>query len=209
MTSAGSSGRHKISVTRRWLAIPVVLVLAAGLWIVGNVYLRPTPPRPVARIVSLTPLPTLSTATEYMIRGDRDFDASAYDNAIADYTHAIALKPDYAEAFNNRAYTYMTIEDYSAALPDLDEAIRLRPGYVNALMNRGDMYNYYYRIDRARAIEDYDRVLELDPTAAQHTSVCGHRAIAANNGMTQGFFIKMIVSGTPGPASGCARGQAQ
>jgi tetratricopeptide (TPR) repeat protein len=56
-----------------------------------------------------------------------------------------------AEAYNNRAYTYMTIRDYADALPDLDQATALRPTYVNALMNRGDIYNFYYQIDRARA----------------------------------------------------------
>jgi hypothetical protein len=40
---------------------------------------------------------------------------------------------------------------YADALPALDRAIALRPTYVNALMNRGDIYNFYYQIDRARA----------------------------------------------------------
>jgi tetratricopeptide (TPR) repeat protein len=209
MAERDPTGRLIFAVARRWLAIPVVLVLAAGLWLFGNPYLRPTSTRPPARVVASTPLPALNSATEYMIRGDRDFDAGDYDTAIADYTHAIALKPDHAEAFNNRAYTYMTMQEYAAALPDLDEAIRLRPSYVNALMNRGDMYNYYYQIDRARAIEDYDRVLALDPTAAQHTSVCGHRAIAENNGMTPVFFVKMILSGAPGRDGACTAGQTR
>ncbi len=49
---------------------------------------------------------------------------------------------------------------------------------VNALMNRGDLYNYYHHIDRARAIGDYDRALELDPN---NSVACGHRAVAYQN----------------------------
>ena len=96
-----------------------------------------------------------------------------------------------AEAYNNRAYTYMTIRDYADALPDLDQAIALRPTYVNALMNRGDIYNFYYQIDRARALADYDRVLALGPEATHGASICGHRFLAGHNGWNLGALLDL------------------
>jgi tetratricopeptide (TPR) repeat protein len=117
-----------------------------------------------------------------MAQGDYDFGLGDYPRAITYYSHAIALNPAFAEAYNNRAYAYMTLGQYARALPDLDQAIRLRPDYINALMNRGDIHNYYYDIDYASAVRDYDRVLAIDPSSVHRTSVCGHRMLAVHHG---------------------------
>jgi len=183
----------------RWLAVAVVLVATAGLGFAGLEVVRlglsrQTTTQPATPVPLTAPPAALNTAADYLALGDYDFDQGDDNRAIADYSRAIDLNPDYAAAFNNRAYTYMTMQDYAMALPDLDRAIDLRPNYVNALLNRGDIYNFYYQVDRARAIADYDRALAADPSAANTTSVCGHRAIAANNGMTVGLYLRMVLS---------------
>jgi tetratricopeptide (TPR) repeat protein len=164
-----------------------LLFVAAVLFANAGGLLRYTVTRDAVRAQS-TPLPTsappaaLVTAADYLAQGDYDFDQGDYSRAITDYSRAIALNPALAEAYNNRAYAYMTLGQYALALPDLDQAIRLRPDYVNALMNRGDIHNYYYDVDYASAVRDYDRVLAIDPSAAYRTSVCGHRMLAAHHG---------------------------
>jgi tetratricopeptide (TPR) repeat protein len=140
------------------------------------------------------------TAQDYLAQGDLDYERGYCDEAIADYTHAIDLDPDFAEAYNNRAYIYMVKKDYAAALPDLDRALELRPNYVNALMNRGDIYNYYYAIDYDRAVADYDLVLSIDPNAADHTSVCGHRLLALNHGWNPNVLASVLTNGV---TAGC------
>jgi hypothetical protein len=95
----------------------------------------------------------------------------------------------------------MRQQDYAAALPDLDRAIALRADYVNALMNRGDIHNYYYAIDRQRAVADYDRVIALG--GASGTSVCGHRMLAYNDGWHAGVVIGLLAGGVE---SGCTVG---
>ena len=134
------------------------------------------------------PPAALITAQDYLAQGDYEFEQGDLNAALAAYSQAITLKPDYAEAYNNRAYTYMRLEDYAAALPDLDRAIELRPDYVNALMNRGDIYNFYYKVDFKRAISDYDRVIALGATG---TSVCGHRLLARNHGWNLLVFFEL------------------
>ena len=62
-------------------------------------------------------------------------------------------------------------------------------------MNRGDVHNYYYQVDRGSAIADYDRILAFDPKVARTTSVCGHRQVALNNGMTVGLWLRTVVTG--------------
>src|SRR6186997_463743 len=138
---------------------------------------------------------TLVTAQDYFAQGDYDYEQGNCDKAIADYARAIELNPDLAEAYNNRAYIYMVKKEYALALPDLDRALQLRPNYVNALMNRGDIYNYYYEINYERAVADYDRVLGLDPNAAEHTSVCGHRLLALNHGWNLNVLGSLLTNG--------------
>jgi tetratricopeptide (TPR) repeat protein len=110
-------------------------------------------------------------------RGDEAYDGGNCKQAIEAYTDAIELNPDYAEAYNNRAYTYMRMQNYAPALMDLDQALRIRPDYVHALMNRADIRNYYFERDRRKAIADYDHILRLGGKSKE-PSVCGHRAVA-------------------------------
>ena len=205
--------RQNRSPRRRWLAFIAVLALTAGLGFAGLEVVKVGLPRqttqPATPVPLTAPPSALNTAADYLALGDYDFDRGDYNRAIADYGRAIERKPDFAEAYNNRAYTYMTIQNYALALPDLDRAIDLRPNYVHALMNRGDIYNYYYQIDRARAISDYDRVLAADPNAAHSTSVCGHRAIALNNGMTVSLYVRMVLKVVSRGDDGCTQSPAQ
>ncbi len=62
-------------------------------------------------------------------------------------------------------------------------------------MNRGDIYNYYYAINYERAVADYDRVLKIDPSAANHTSVCGHRMLALQHGWNPNVLGALLTSG--------------
>jgi tetratricopeptide (TPR) repeat protein len=149
---------------------------------------------------SLTPPATLETAQDYLAQGNYVYEQGDCDKAIANYTRAIEINPNFAEAYNNRAYIYMVKKDYAAALPDLDYALQIRPNYVNALMNRGDIYNYYYEINYEHAVADYDRVLSIDPNAAEHTSVCGHRLLALNHGWNLNVLGALLTNGV---TAGC------
>ena len=131
----------------------------------------------------------LVSAADFFAQGDYEYDQGNCAAAITDFTRAIALNPQLAEAYNNRAYANMALQNYAAALPDLDQAIALRPDYVNALMNRGDIHNYYYDIDYDQAVADYDRVLALDHA---NTSVCGHRLLAQHHGWDLGVLLTVV-----------------
>jgi tetratricopeptide (TPR) repeat protein len=103
---------------------------------------------------------------------DYDYDRGACVQAIEDYTRAMNLDPVLVAAYNNRAYTHIRQQDYPAALPDLDHAIALRPEYVNALMNRGDIYNYYFDIDRKRAAAYFGENRRRTSVDAQRSFRC-------------------------------------
>jgi tetratricopeptide (TPR) repeat protein len=86
---------------------------------------------------------TLISAADYLYQGDFDYERGDCGKALSDYTKAIEMNPNFAEAYNNRAYTYMRMRTYPNALTDLNKALELHPNYIHALMNRGDIYNYY------------------------------------------------------------------
>jgi len=188
------------SVAARW-HLPVGIVCggvaalgALALFVVSQANQPVVACGAAAHSPSSTPPAALVTAQDFSAQGDYDYELGKCDEALGDYSRAIQLNPEYAVAYNNRAYTHMVKKEYAAALPDLDRAIELRPDYVNALMNRGDIHTYY-QVDYARAVADYERVLALGPAAYQGTPVCNHLAIARNGGQLPVTWVGALSGG--------------
>jgi tetratricopeptide (TPR) repeat protein len=83
-----------------------------------------------------------------------------YDRAIADYKKAIDINPRNADAYYNRAIVHDAKGEYDRAIADLSKAIEINPSHVRAYYNRGVAHE-------KRAVDDYRRVLSIDPDA-QH-----------------------------------------
>jgi len=82
-----------------------------------------------------------------------------YDLAIDRYTRTIELKPDFADAYNNRAMMYGQKGDHARAIQDSTRAIELDPGYHEAYNNRGNAH--VGMGNPIEAIRDYTRAIEL------------------------------------------------
>lgn len=68
----------------------------------------------------------------YIARGLSYEQHGDYDQAIADYTEAIRLKPDFTEAYNNLAVDLCRQKEFVVALPYANKAIELEPdGSIN------------------------------------------------------------------------------
>jgi tetratricopeptide (TPR) repeat protein len=118
------------------------------------------------------------TATDYFEKGNYQYDIGDCTGALESYTKSIELNSKYPESYNNRAYTYMMLQDYDRAIPDLDKALELNPNYVNALMNRADVLNYR-KEDNEAALRDYRKIIEL--TGSTSTAVCAHMVDASSD----------------------------
>lgn len=81
--------------------------------------------------------------------------------AIEYLDEAIKLKPDSAEAFNNRGNAYNDLGEYQRAIENYNEAIRLKPQHASAFYNRGFTYDDLGQ--HQRAIEDYNEAIRLKP----------------------------------------------
>ena len=119
------------------------------------------------------PQPTQNqmTAEEYFERAYNRTDDD-YDGQISDYSEAIRLKPDYAEAYYNRGNAYRDKGDNDHAIADYNEAIRLKPDYTDAYNNRG--VTYHNNGDYDRAIDDYNEAIRLKPDYANAYSNRGN-----------------------------------
>jgi tetratricopeptide (TPR) repeat protein len=95
---------------------------------------------------------------------ERGFNAKDLDEQLRFYTNAVRLKPDYAEAFNNRGNARSNKGDIDGALRDYDEAIRLKRDNAEAFNNRGNARSNKGDIDGA--LRDYDEAIRLKPDYA-------------------------------------------
>jgi len=91
-------------------------------------------------------------ALKYRARGDND-------RAIADYTEAIRLNPNYVNAYHNRGVAYHVKGDGDLAIADFSEAIRLNPSFAPAYSCRGTVYAG--RKEYARAIADFSDAFRI------------------------------------------------
>jgi Tfp pilus assembly protein PilF len=131
------------------------------------------------------PPSSTTSAMDYFDLGNYDYDKGDCTKAVEDYAKSIELNPNYPQAYNNRAYTYLRLRNYDAALADLNKAIALNPNYIQALVNRGDIYNNFI-VDKDKAIIDYQKVISLGGTKG--TSVCSKLLDAQSNGVWDRFF---------------------
>ncbi len=63
------------------------------------------------------------------------FQAQRFDDCIASSRHALQLRPDYAEAFNNICAAQNALEHYADAADACEQALRIKPDYPLARNN--------------------------------------------------------------------------
>jgi tetratricopeptide (TPR) repeat protein len=135
-----------------------ILVLAALISMAASSQLSSSR----AHATQTAPHPSAPGSTDYYFnRGVADSDKKDYDAAIADYTRAIELNPQYAKAYYGRGSARFRKQDFPNAIVDFTKAIKLDPHLVEAFYERGNAEFVTHKLDSA--LTDFNKVIELNP----------------------------------------------
>lgn len=96
--------------------------------------------------------------------GDTYVRAGRYEEALGSFDHSVALEPDSAEAYYDRAAVHCALGRYDCAIRDYDKVIQLNPNSAAAYNNRGNACAAGHQLQEA--IRDYERAMALDPHSA-------------------------------------------
>jgi len=88
-------------------------------------------------------------------------DAGEITEAETALTGLIKDQPDFAEAWNRRAFLYYSIGDYRKSLFDCQKAVQLNPIHFGALHGMGLCYAALG--EYGKAIQAFQRALEIQP----------------------------------------------
>lgn len=108
----------------------------------------------------LSQLNIIDVADAYCERANMHMEDGAYPKAIRDYTTALWLYPQFATAYNNRAYAHIEVGKLKLALDDINAAMKLE--HDSTFYNtRGKIYHKMGDFDKALA--DYKTAISIDP----------------------------------------------
>ena len=79
----------------------------------------------------------LDSAHRFFERGKEADQRGDINQAIANYTRAITLHPQYADAYYNRGLAYDDKGEYDLAVADFDAALHINPQHVDAYRKPG------------------------------------------------------------------------
>lgn len=121
------------------------------------------------KTLSINTTPVTTEAGELVIQDSRAYNKRGlayvstrnYEQAMVDFSKAIALDPDYAEAYNNRSTAHLLMDNFGQAVVDCTQALKLAPDFVAAYVNRGIALTGLREYEQALA--DYNKALELAP----------------------------------------------
>ena len=100
-------------------------------------------------------------AQEVLDRGMRQRSSYDFAGSVASFDRLVAYCPDYAEGYNQRAFSYFLTENFENALVELDAALRLSPEHVGAQSGRALTLMNLGRIEEART--QMQEALENNP----------------------------------------------
>ena len=105
-------------------------------------------------------------------RGEAYQNSNEFDNAIKDYSDAIALFPDHKNikyVYTSRAWSWYIKKDYTSAIDDFSKAITIDPEFASAYYGRAKVW--FEKKDFQRALADVKEAVKLKPTNREYENL--------------------------------------
>jgi tetratricopeptide (TPR) repeat protein len=125
-------------------------------------------------------------------RGVAKWRLKQMEDAIADFTKAVSLNPDYAPAYNNRGNVYLDMNKAEDASKDFDRAIALAPDFGAAYANRANVNQKLKRFEEAE--RDFRKAIGLLPGSAVPLNGRGKVATAARQYYTALRYLNRAIA---------------
>ena len=99
------------------------------------------------------------TASQLIKLGQQKLETGKVDGAIANFTHALRLEPNNADAYTARADARLD-DDAAGAFDDYTQALRIDSKNINAYSGRS--FSKEQRFDYGGALQDLDQAIQLE-----------------------------------------------
>lgn len=103
---------------------------------------------------------SIEMALEYKEKGNKSFRSREYDEAIDDYSRAIAhcpldedSKENLSVFLGNRAAAYFAVGEFDQTVEDCNKSLDLNPSYVKVLIRRCQAFEKLGKVEEALAGE--------------------------------------------------------
>ena len=114
-----------------------------------------------AAIHSLSAKAEINNANSFYKKGLKKYDQNDFKGAISNFTKAIEINSEYAEAYEERGKAKDALSDFEGAISDFTKAIKINPEYGDAFYNRGLSKGELK--DFKGAISDYTKAIKINP----------------------------------------------
>jgi serine/threonine protein kinase/regulator of sirC expression with transglutaminase-like and TPR domain len=153
--------------------VTAVVAFGAVLWVGKALLFSPSPPQTASTknsVSAVNPSPAPSAdpqkqAAELLSQADRLREGENYQEAIATYEKAIALKSDEAKAHWGLCYSLNQTGKTTEAITACDRALQLNPNYAEALTSKGNALHQQQKYEDELKL--YDQALKIDPNLAE------------------------------------------
>ena len=109
---------------------------------------------------SILPPERVAKALKYYKEATSKYDSKLYPDAIAEYTKALEINPDYTEALTWRGHANYALAKYEDAIADYNRSIKLKPDDAQVFYYRG--YAKYSLKKEDDAVEDFTEAIKLN-----------------------------------------------
>ncbi|MDM3861716.1 MAG: tetratricopeptide repeat protein [Aphanizomenon gracile PMC644.10] len=111
----------------------------------------------------------LKSDEDFILRGLERLKTGDYTGAITDFTKAIDINPNRADAYFFRGCVHSDERNYNNAIADYTKAIEVDTDYINAYLNRAYVYGFIG--NERKAIDDYSYVIDHNEQKSDHIDI--------------------------------------